>query len=172
MEIGCGNGHFLAEYGARHPETACLGVELKMKRCLKAASKLERLGLPRAWILKATGEQVLARLPDGTVTRYHLYFPDPWPKGRHRRRRFLRWPNLEQLARTLAPGGELQFATDFFDYYLQGKLLCLLHPILELASARPSGDIFRSVYGSFFAGKGRRVFSFTARRKRSALTTQ
>jgi tRNA (guanine-N7-)-methyltransferase len=165
VEIGCGNGHFLAEYGASHPSSALLGVEIKTKRCLKASLKLERLGLTNAWILRATAEQVLDRLPDGAVTCFHIYFPDPWPKARHRRRRFLRWENLEELARTLSPGGELRFATDFFDYYLQGKLLCLLHPALELAPTRLSESIFRSVYGKFFADKGRRVYSFLARRK-------
>jgi tRNA (guanine-N7-)-methyltransferase len=165
VEIGCGNGHFLAEYGHHHAQTACLGVEIKAKRCLKAALKIERLGLPRAWILRAVAEQVLRELPDGAVARYHLYFPDPWPKTRHRRRRFLRWENLTQLARTLTPGGELRFATDFFDYYLQGKLLCLLHPALELAPTPPSEEIFRSVYGRFFADKGRRVYTLTAHRK-------
>jgi tRNA (guanine-N(7)-)-methyltransferase len=165
VEIGCGNGHFLAEYGSSHPGSACLGVEIKTKRCLKASLKIEKFGLANAWILRATAEQVLGRLPDGAVARFHIYFPDPWPKSRHRRRRFLRWENLQELARTLSPGGELRFATDFFDYYLQGKLLCLLHPALALAPARLSESIFRSVYGKFFADKGRRVYSFIAQRR-------
>ena len=162
--MGCGNGHFLAAYCADHPEVAYLGVELKSKRCLKAVQKIERRGLKRAFILQAAAEQVLEALPDSSVDRYHIYFPDPWPKASHRRRRFLRGENLAHLRRTLRPGGELAFATDFLDYFLQAKLLCILEPGLELLPAGPGRDIFISVYGEFLAKKGRIVHAFAARR--------
>jgi len=165
VEVGCGNGHFLAEYCARHPEVPYLGVEIKPKRCLKACLKIERLGLERAVVMQASGEQVLAGLPDAAVSRLHVYFPDPWPKARHRRRRFLRAGNVQQIARTLRPGGELVVATDFFDYFLQAKLLCVLNPLLELSAGAPPGDILVSVYGKIFADKGRAVYSFVARRR-------
>jgi tRNA (guanine-N7-)-methyltransferase len=165
VEIGCGNGHFLAAYCARHPEASYLGVELKAKRCLKAVQKIERSGLARAWVVQATAERVLEGLPDGSVSRYHIYFPDPWPKARHRRRRFLRAGNLAALRRTLRWGGELDFATDFLDYFIQAKLLCLLDPELELLPCEPREDIFISVYGKILAHKGRAVHAFSARRR-------
>ncbi len=165
MEIGCGNGHFLAAYCAGHPEVAYLGVELKAKRCLKAAQKIERRGLARAWVLQAAAEQVVAALPDASVDRYHIYFPDPWPKARHRRRRFVRGETLAALRRTLRPGGELALATDFLDYFLQAKLLCILEPELELLECPAAQDIFVSVYGDFLARKGRAVHTFVARRR-------
>ena len=165
MEVGCGNGHFLAEYCARHPDVSYLGVELKAKRCLKAVQKIERGGLARARIVQAAAEQVVGALPDASVSRYHIYFPDPWPKARHRRRRFLRAGNLTDLRRTLRPGGELCFATDFLDYFIQAKLLCLLDPGLELLPWGPREDIFISVYGKIFADKGRAVHAFSARRR-------
>ncbi len=163
--MGCGNGHFLAAYCAGHPEVAYLGVELKAKRCLKAVQKIERNGLARAWVLQAAAEQVVAALPEASVARYHIYFPDPWPKTRHRRRRFLRGETLAVLRRTLRPGGELAFATDFLDYFLQAKLLCLLEPELELLHAPPAEEIFVSVYGELLARKGRAVHTFVARRR-------
>jgi tRNA (guanine-N7-)-methyltransferase len=165
VEVGCGNGHFLAAYCAGHPEVAYLGVELQTRRCLKAAQNIERLGLRRAWVLQAAAEQVVAALPDASVDRYHIYFPDPWPKARHRRRRFLRAENLAGLRRTLRPGGELAFATDFLDYFLQAKLLCILEPGLELRPDAPSQDIFVSVYGELFRRKGRAVHALVARRR-------
>ncbi len=163
--MGCGNGHFLAAYCASHPEAAYLGVELKAKRCLKAAQKIERRGLALAWVLQAAAEQVVAALPDASVDRYHIYFPDPWPKARHRRRRFLRGETLAALRRTLRPGGELALATDFLDYFLQAKLLCILEPELELLDCPPAQDIFVSVYGDFLARKGRAVHALVARRR-------
>jgi tRNA (guanine-N7-)-methyltransferase len=165
VEVGCGNGHFLAAYCSAHPEVAYLGVELKAKRCLKAVQKIERRGLERAYVLQAAAEQVVAALPDASVDRYHIYFPDPWPKPRHRRRRFLRGETLAGLRRTLRPGGELAFATDFLDYFLQAKLLCILEPGLELLPSGPRQEIFVSVYGEFLARKGRAVHAFTALRR-------
>lgn len=163
--MGCGNGHFLAAYCTGHPEVAYLGVELKSKRCQKTVQKIERAGLGRAFVLQAAAERVLQALPDASVDRYHIYFPDPWPKARHRRRRFLRGQTLAELRRTLRPGGELAFATDFLDYYLQAKLLCILEPELELGGSPPGRDIFVSVYGDLLARKGRPVHAFTARRR-------
>jgi tRNA (guanine-N7-)-methyltransferase len=165
VEVGCGNGHFLAAYCASHPEVAYLGVELKAKRCLKAVQKIERRGLARAYVVQAPAEQVVAALPDASVDRYHIYFPDPWPKARHRRRRFLRGETLAGLRRTLRPGGELAFATDFLDYFLQSKLLCILEPEMELLDCPPAEDIFVSVYGELLAKKGRAIHSFVARRR-------
>jgi len=165
VEVGCGNGHFLAAYCAGHPEVAYLGVELKAKRCLKAVQKIERRGLTRAYVLQATAEQVVAALPEASVDRYHVYFPDPWPKARHRRRRFLRGETLAGLRRTLRPGGELAFATDFLDYFLQAKLLCILEPGLQLLDCPPAEDIFVSVYGDLLARKRRAVHAFVARRR-------
>jgi len=165
--VGCGNGHFLTEYCGRHPEVGFLGVELKAKRCLKAVQKIERRGLPRAYVLQAGAEQVVAGLPDASVRRYHIYFPDPWPKARHRRRRFLRAGNLAALKRTLRPGGEIAFATDFLDYFLQAKLLCVLEPEMELLPSGPPEDIFISVYGEILVRKGRAIHAFVARRRPS-----
>jgi tRNA (guanine-N7-)-methyltransferase len=165
VEVGCGNGHFLAAYCASHPEVAFLGVELQGKRCLKAAKKIEDRGLPRAFVLQTAAELVLKALPDASVRRYHVYFPDPWPKARHRRRRFLRAANLASIRRTLEPGGELAFTTDFLDYYLQAKLLCILEPGLAILPETPREDIFISVYGEIFRRKGRAVHAFVARRQ-------
>ena len=140
-------------------------MELKGKRCLKAVQKIERGGLERVYVVQAPAEQVLTTLPEASVSRYHIYFPDPWPKARHRRRRFLRAGNLAALRRTLRPDGELRFATDFLDYFIQAKLLCLLDPGLELLPSGPQEDIFISVYGQIFARKGRTVHAFSARRR-------
>ena len=65
----------------------------------------------------------------------------------------------------MRPGGELVVATDFLDYYLQAKVLCVLNPLLDLSAGTPPGDILVSVYGKIFADKGRAVYSFVARRR-------
>jgi tRNA (guanine-N7-)-methyltransferase len=68
----------------------------------------------RIWDAEAT--ELLGRLPSGAITGAYLLYPDPWPKRRHRKRRFVSDENLQSLARVMAPGGELRFATDIDDY--------------------------------------------------------
>ncbi len=164
VEIGCGNGHFLAEYARDLADAVLLGVDLKPERCAKAARKADRLGLGGVLIVCTGAEGLIAALAPADVDAFHIYFPDPWPKSRHRRRRFLRMPQLEELHRRLKPGGRVYFATDFFDYYLQTKLLLLAHGGFTLEESTPPPQAFLSVFGRKFAEWGRRFHAVVARR--------
>ncbi len=164
IEIGCGNGHFLAEYGRDRGDTLLLGVDLKLRRCEKAAQKAERLGLAHVLVACGRAEQLLDCLQTGSVAAFHLYFPDPWPKSRHRRRRFVRGPQIETLHGLLRRGGLFYFATDFFDYYVQTKLLLLAHGGFAVEEATPPPQAFVSVFGRRFADWGRSIRTVVARR--------
>jgi tRNA (guanine-N7-)-methyltransferase len=164
IEIGCGNGHFLTEYARELGDAVLLGVDLKPERCEKAARKAARLGLSRVLIVCARAESLIEALAPAVVDAFHIYFPDPWPKSRHRRRRFLRMPQLDELHRRLKPGGRFYFATDFFDYYLQAKLLLLAHGGFALEESTPPPQAFLSVFGQKFADWGRRFHAVVARR--------
>jgi tRNA (guanine-N7-)-methyltransferase len=164
VEIGCGNGHFLAEHCGRNSGILYLGIEPKARRCEKACRKIERRGLEHAYVVGARAEEVLQHLPESSVNLVHIYFPDPWPKSRHRRRRFLRMPNLDRLASLLSPGGSILFATDYFDYYLHTKLLFALHPQLEPATLDLPRELFVSVFGRRFLELGKSVRLAAARR--------
>lgn len=166
VEIGCGNGHFLTATAERHPSRSFLGVDLKMPRCRKALRKAERRGLANVGIVCARGEEVLRHLPDCGVSTFHLYFPDPWPKSRHRRRRFFKMPQLELLAGKLTRGGKLHFVTDFYDYYVQAKVLVLLHPRMELLGEPPPEDALVSMFGRRFVDWGKDIYCVNARRSR------
>ena len=131
VELEIGSGTFLAAYSAAHRDTLVIGTEIKLERCRKAARKLARAGTGNGVIVRARAEEVLARLAPSSLSAVHVYFPDPWPKRRHRRRRLLRKGVIEDLVRLLRPGGCLHLATDFFDYYLQVVVLLLLQPDLE-----------------------------------------
>lgn len=164
IEIGCGNGHFLAEYAQRNPEVCIAGLELKNSRCLKAQSKIDRGPVSNARVVQTRAEQVLSALPPNRVRTYHVYFPDPWPKARHRRRRFLRGENLRAMASTLEPGGRILFGTDFFDYYLQAKLLVALEPTLELQPLGPPEEVFLSVFARRFRDISKQIRFLAARK--------
>lgn len=164
IEIGSGNGHFLAQYGRDRSHTLLVGVDLKPQRCEKAALKAERLGLAHVLVVCGRAEQLLDSLAPASVDAFHMYFPDPWPKSRHRRRRFVRAPQLDTLHDRLRPGGLLYFATDFFDYYVQVKLLLLAHGGFALEPATPPPEAFVSVFGKRFADWGRSIRTVVARR--------
>lgn len=167
LEVGSGGGTFLAAYGAAHRDTLVIGTEIKLERCRKAARKLDRAGADNGVIVRARAEEVLARLAPGSLAAVHVYFPDPWPKRRHRRRRLLRKGVVDDLARLLRPGGCLYLVTDFFDYYLQAVVLILLQPELELDRdpARVPAHAELSRYGPRLAALGKSIHYAAARRR-------
>ncbi len=162
IEIGCGNGHFLAEYGCRNPSVRLIGLEVKQKRCLKAQEKARKRHLPNVSIVRASAEGFLAEVPDSAVDAFHIYFPDPWPKARHRKRRFLSRENLVVLHDCLRPDGKIFFSTDFFDYYLQAKVLFLLHGGFTLIPDPVPEEAFNSVYARKFSSVMKPVHLLTA----------
>ena len=120
VELGCGDGSFLAEYAGRHPERNFIGVE----RLLGRISKLDRKGR-RAGLANLRGVRIESAyflqwlLPPHSAAALHVYFPDPWPKQKHRRHRLV-GENFPALARTaLAPGGTVYLRTDDADYFRQ-----------------------------------------------------
>ncbi|MBN2351928.1 MAG: hypothetical protein JXD23_05110 [Spirochaetales bacterium] len=127
IEIGSGNGHFLTEYGKRLPDCGLLGIETKNRRCGKIQKKIRNNGLDNVLLFQGRAESLFDRLAPDLVDAIHVYFPDPWPKSKHRRRRLFKMPALEVFHRVLKTGGRIYFATDVFDYYLQAKVLGILH---------------------------------------------
>lgn len=162
IEIGCGNGHFLAEYAAKKPELFVLGIDVKRRRCLKTLKKVERQSLHNVSVVYGKAEALLDHVPDGIVSQFHLYFPDPWPKTKHRRRRFLRFRVAQELCRALAPGGALHFATDVLDYYIQAKVVCLMCAGMNIAEIRVPEEIRNSLFGQRMRDSGRAVYQFSA----------
>ncbi len=164
IEIGCGNGHFLSGYAEEKKKSYLIGVELKKKRCLKALKKIQTHNLSNAAIIHCTAEELIKELPAGSVDKYHIYFSDPWPKTRHRRRRFLRMANLKNICRTLKPGGEILFCSDIYDYYLQAKILFLISEELKLYDARQPPQVLKSIFGRKFLSVGKNIFFISSRK--------
>jgi tRNA (guanine-N7-)-methyltransferase len=114
LEIGPGRGGFLFERAAAAPDVGLLGLEVRRKWAAIVDSRLARAGLaPRARVLAEDAKLALPRLrPSGAFTVAYLHFPDPWWKKRHQKRLVMGETFLEQIARLLAPGGELFVQTD------------------------------------------------------------
>jgi tRNA (guanine-N7-)-methyltransferase len=120
VELGSGDGSFLAEYAKRHPERNFIGVERLLGRLRKLDRKGRRAGLTNLSGLRIESSYFVEYLlPRHSVNALHIYFPDPWPKRKHRRHRLIneRFPTLAQHA--LAPGGIVYLRTDDRDYFEQ-----------------------------------------------------
>jgi tRNA (guanine-N7-)-methyltransferase len=162
VEIGCGNGHFLAAYAAGRPGTLCIGIDIKDKRCLKAREKADKLGLSNVAVWRGAAEAFLAAVPAASAEAIHIYFPDPWPKSRHRKRRFFTLETLRAMHAILRDGGRLYFGTDFFDYYVQAKVLVALHGGFTLTEEPAPEPVLTSLYGQRFVRQRKDIRLFTA----------
>jgi tRNA (guanine-N7-)-methyltransferase len=117
VEIGTGKGKFLNELARARPDENILGVERSAKYHRLCCQRVERRGLNNVRLLRTTGEDLLLRLlPRHSVTTLFVLFPDPWPKKRHHKRRFMRPETIPLLHRALIPGGRLLVKSDHHGY--------------------------------------------------------
>lgn len=117
IEIGMGKGSFLVPYSKLHPELNLLGVEWTIPIALHALERLRRQGGEHARILAGDAPFFLRdRLAPATVSAFHIYFPDPWPKEKARKRRIMQPGFLEILKRCAKPGATLYWGTDHEEY--------------------------------------------------------
>ena len=120
LELGSGDGSFLVEQAKQHPERNFIGVERLLGRIRKLERKGRRAGLTNLRGVRIESAYFLEYLlPTHSVSALHLYFPDPWPKRKHRRHRLVneRFPGLARQA--LVPGGAVYLRTDDQDYFQQ-----------------------------------------------------
>jgi len=130
LEVGSGKGLFLASASAAAAERNFLGVEISVGYARLCAGKLAAVGRDNARIIQGdAGFLVKSLLPDACLAGMHVYFPDPWWKARHRKRRVLSEPFLLHAARTLAPGAVLHVWTDVEEYFTEA-----------MAAARETGQ--------------------------------
>lgn len=139
LEIGFGSGEHMVGLAEIHPDVGFIGCEPFVNGVSAAARSAAEKALRNVRILDDDARKLLACLPGGALDRVYLLFPDPWPKSRHHRRRFLVPENLDRLARVLRPGGLLQVATDHMDCGRWMLANALRHGAFEWLAERP-GD--------------------------------
>ena len=116
LEIGFGGGEHLAHMAATHPDVGIIGCEPFVNGVASLLSHIEARRLTNVRIYDDDARDLLPALPGGAFERIFLLYPDPWPKTRHHRRRFVNADNLRALAGLLADGGEFRFASDHMNY--------------------------------------------------------
>jgi tRNA (guanine-N7-)-methyltransferase len=146
VEVGSGKGLFLRTVAPVRPEADFLGIELARRYAEFAAAALAKRGTSNARVATADALRVFRDiLPDECLAAVHVYFPDPWWKKRHRKRRVMRESFLQDVERTLLPGGTLHFWTDVEEYFHESLELLATHPLLLGPLAVPetpaSGDL-------------------------------
>lgn len=117
IEIGCGRGDLLAEYCALHPNTIFVGIERHLVSLRRAVEKKKRFGLNNLLLVHADIFQIMPYLKPHSVHAMHLYFPDPWPKLRHNKRRVLKDTTICEFTERLIPNGEFHIRSDNEEIY-------------------------------------------------------
>ena len=136
LEIGFGGGEHMAEQAARRPDVRYLGAEPFLNGAASALRHLDERRLENVRLHVGDARDLLATLPDASLARVFILFPDPWPKARHHKRRLVNPAFAAELARGLAPGGTVRFATDWADYADEALLALRGEPGLRWTAER------------------------------------
>ncbi len=164
IEVGSGKGLFLRSEASARPETDFLGIEIARPYACYAAAGLAKNGLANAMIVWGDAVRAFAEvLPDAAVAAVHIYFPDPWWKRRHKKRRVMREGFVRDVERVLCPGGTLHYWTDVEEYFQTSMALVrsqtkLVGPLEVPASAATSESDYRTHFERRTRQSGRPVF--------------
>jgi len=116
LEIGFGGGEHLTGLAAEYPKIGFVGIEPFINGLAKCLTQIDALKLANIRLFDGDAALVLDWLPPASIDRIYLLYPDPWPKKRHWKRRFVNTDNLAAMSRVLKPGGQLRFASDIAHY--------------------------------------------------------
>lgn len=118
LEVGCGKGRYLLERAADHPDRLFVGLEFARAYVLTIEKRARQRGLANIRLFREEAARFFHDcLGDRSLHAFHLFYPDPWPKTRHHRRRLIQDEFLADLRRVLVPGGIIQIATDHEGYF-------------------------------------------------------
>jgi len=131
LEIGFGGGEHLYHMALQHPGTGFIGVEPFVNGMARLLTRLAENPLPNLRVYDDDAVRVLDWLPAGSISGIDLLYPDPWPKKRHWKRRFVGRANLDRFARVMAEDAKFRFASDIDTYVNWTLLHCGAHPAFE-----------------------------------------
>ncbi|MEM9581076.1 MAG: tRNA (guanosine(46)-N7)-methyltransferase TrmB [Pseudomonadota bacterium] len=122
LEIGFGGGEHLVHQARANPDVGIIGCEPYINGVAMLLGKIREAGVDNLRVYPGDARDLFDVLPEGAVEKAFLLYPDPWPKKRHHRRRFVTQEHLQPLAQVMAPGAEFRVATDIEDYVRQTLL--------------------------------------------------
>jgi tRNA (guanine-N7-)-methyltransferase len=116
LEIGCGRGDLAVSYAKANPNHALMAIDVHTRGIANILAGIENHDLGNVRVIEGDAQVFVRRLPPGSIDEIWVFFPDPWPKVRHRNRRLLRDDLIAMLTEPLKVGGVLRLATDIEDY--------------------------------------------------------
>jgi tRNA (guanine-N7-)-methyltransferase len=131
LDIGIGLGDTLTTMAVAEPEADVVGVDVHTPGIASTLARIERLGVRNVRLVHGDAMVFCDRLGDASLAAIRIFFPDPWPKARHRHRRLVSEEYVDRFVRRLVHGGTLHVVTDSADYALQAARLCGEHPELD-----------------------------------------
>jgi tRNA (guanine-N7-)-methyltransferase len=131
VDIGIGLGDSFTTMAAAEPDHDLIGCDVHTPGIASTLARIESMGLTNVRLVHGDAMCFLDRITPGSLAGVRIYFPDPWPKARHRHRRMVSATNVDRFVGLLAPGGSLHVATDIDDYALQVRQVCDEHHALE-----------------------------------------
>ncbi len=158
MEVGSGKGTFLVAQAKTFSDVNFLGIEWANKYYKYAVDRIGRWQFDNVRMLRTDAADFIAEfVPDASIQMFHLYFPDPWPKKRHHKRRFFCDENLAQLHRILEPNGIINVATDHENYFEQmtdvTRKAAAAGTFKEIEFTRPAGAREGEIVGTNYERK-------------------
>lgn len=178
IEIGSGRATFLIKQAMAQPQVDFLGIEWAGRYYRYAVDRIGRWSLSNVRIIRTDAAQFLADfVPSNSIDCFHIYFPDPWPKKRHHKRRFLNPANLEQLLRCLKPEGIIKIATDHAEYFEQIQIVLTANDCLKKIVFLPTaGAVKDELVGTNFERKyikeKRPIFSLAVMKTKNIVFSQ
>ena len=159
VELGFGKGRYLLRRAVEEPQTRFLGIEIAEEYFRLLLGRARRRGVRNLLAVRGEAQTVLAAvLPRGFARAVHVYFPDPWPKARHERRRLFDAQSVDLVLSLLRPGGTLWFATDFLAYGEAVAALLAGHPAATVRRRAEGWDEGpRTNYEAKYIAEGRPI---------------
>lgn len=164
IEIGFGMGDALAAFASAHQDWNCLGIEVYRPGIGALLLACERAELANVRIVEAEAMTVLRRQSAASIHRIHIFFPDPWPKKRHHKRRLVNAELATEVARCLVPGGTLALATDWREYAEQMHLALGATPGLDGGETERPPERPQTPFEAKGAAAGHRITDLAYRR--------
>jgi len=170
VEIGCGKGKFLLARAAEAPHIFIIGVDYSWKWMKVGVERAGKRALGNVAFYRGEALEFLRKfVPPERVSVFHIYFPDPWPKRRHRKRRLVKGPFLALLYERLVPGGLVELATDDFDYSIQMKAAAIESGVpwsdqRDSTNQRLFPGGVETSYEAKYAAQGKKIYYLELRR--------
>jgi tRNA (guanine-N7-)-methyltransferase len=157
LEIGIGKGTFITEQAKARPDTNFFGIEWARWFWRYASDRLRRNNCTNARAVRAEAGYFFREfVADGSLAVVHIYFPDPWPKSRHHKRRLIQPAFLDQVHRALRPAGRLRIVTDHREYFEHIEPTVLASKLKVIEYNRPGSAAEGEFVGTNFERKYRR----------------